>query len=373
MPVCLRRSLLTVAAALALGGAADAADPPLAVRRLTPAQPTAASIPGPVEPPPVVDMTPVELPGRHEPVVEMPHGNGHGHGHGHSPPAFLVSAEYLIVRPYRRPNDYAITDPIDNLTPEGRVNTVNYDTSSGFRTSVGLRPGGSGWEALFTYTYVNAGGDDFTAAPPGGLVYPTLTRPGLVDSVTAAAAGIDLDYHLFDFESGRRFCVQDDFTLKLGFGVRYAVIDQTLDAFYAGRDANGTLVRNRIDFDGGGPMVSGEGHWHVWRGWRLFGRARGALVVGDHTATLTETDFGGRAVNANVIESDTTTVPVLELATGVAWEYRNLRLSLGYEVANWFGLLDSPSFVDDFAEGKLGRRRGDLSLEGVFFQLGLAY
>jgi hypothetical protein len=25
------------------------------------------------------------------------------------------------------------------------------------------------------------------------------------------------------------------------------------------------------------------------------------------------------------------------------------------------------------AEGKLGRRRGDLSLEGVFFQLGVAY
>ena len=59
--------------------------------------------------------------------------------------------------------------------------------------------------------------------------------------------------------------------------------------------------------------------------------------------------------------------------TGVAWEYRNVRIAAGYEVANWFGLIDGPQFLNDFAEGKIGRRRGDLSLEGLFVQLGVAY
>jgi hypothetical protein len=29
--------------------------------------------------------------------------------------------------------------------------------------------------------------------------------------------------------------------------------------------------------------------------------------------------------------------------------------------------------VNDFAEGKIGRRHGDLTLEGLFVQLGVAY
>jgi hypothetical protein len=340
----------------------------------TGAQPPASAKPplrvvaGPADaPPPVVDMTPVELPGRPVTIVETEPG------HQESPPAFLVSAEYLLIRPSRRPNDFAIIDPANDLTPIGRVRAVNFDTSSGIRASIGYRAAGSAWESLFTYTYVHADGDRQAFAPDGGLIYPTLTRPGLVDNALAGAAGLSLNYHLYDLEAARRACLADAFAFRLGFGVRVAMIDHDLAAFYDGGDAAGALVRNRIDFDGAGPMVGGEGQWLLGRGFRLFGRARGALVVGDHTSRLEETNFGGLVVNAAVRERVVQTVPVLEMATGLAWEYRHVRLSVGYEVANWFGLIDSPSFVDDFAEGKLGRRRGDLGLEAIFFQLGLAY
>ncbi len=356
MSACLRQFLVTLAAALAAGAAAVAqAPPPVGVR------PQAELLPQ------VVDMTPPELAARPATVIDTRPCPPD------SPPAFLVSAEYLLVRPRRRANDFAITDPFDNLTPEGRIDSVNYDLTSGVRAGVGYRWGGTPWETLFTYTYLHAGGDRATAAPPGGLVYPTLTRPGLVDNALSAAAGAGLTYNLYDLETARRFAVDETFAFRLGFGVRFASIDQSLQAFYFGGDAAGTQVHSRVEFNGAGPMVGGEGEWLLPRGFRLFGRARGSLVVGDVSNCLRETDNAGRTVNAAVGEGYTQVVPVLELATGVAWQYRNVRLAAGYEVANWFNLIDSPTFVNDFAEGKLGRRRGDLSLEGLFLQLGLVY
>src|SRR5262249_14196758 len=154
-----------------------------------------------------------------------------------------------------RPNDFAIIDPFNDLTPQGRVRTVNFDTSSGVRAGIGYRFPGSGWESWFTYTYLHAGGDRLAFAPDGGLGYPTLARPRLIDNVLQGAANLSLNYQLYDLEAARRVCFDDAFAFRFGFGVRVATIDQTLSAFYDGGDAQGALVRNRIDFDGGGPMV----------------------------------------------------------------------------------------------------------------------
>jgi hypothetical protein len=363
MSVCLRQSLWTLAAVLALGlpaaGQQPVPVPPAAVRP-APLPPPPADVP-----PPVVDMTPADPPGRPVPEI-LP-------GRCDCSSAWLGSAEYLLVRPRRRANDFALVDPVDNLTPEGSIKSVNDDLTSGVRAGIGYRLAGSAWESWFTYTYLHSGGDRAVFAPPGGVIYPTLTRPGLVDNVLAAAAGTSLTYNLYDLESYRRVVVDESLALRLGFGIRFATIDQGLNAFYFGGDANGTQVRSRVNFDGAGPMVGGEGQWLLPRGFRVFGRARGALVVGDICNHLDETDNGGLTVNANVREHFFQTVPVLEMATGVAWEYGNWRLAVGYEVVNWFNLIDSPTFINDVAEGKIGRRRGDLSLEGVFFQMGLAY
>ena len=46
---------------------------------------------------------------------------------------------------------------------------------------------------------------------------------------------------------------------------------------------------------------------------------------------------------------------------------------VGYEIANWFNVVDSPTFIDDFSEGTLGRRQSDLGIEGIFAQLGLVF
>jgi hypothetical protein len=42
-------------------------------------------------------------------------------------------------------------------------------------------------------------------------------------------------------------------------------------------------------------------------------------------------------------------------------------------VTHYIGLIDQPRFSDDFAEGRVGVRTGDLSLEGLFVQVGLGF
>src|SRR5437762_1339569 len=172
-------------------------------------------MPPPTEPPHTVeDVPPPELAARPATILDGPRARRS------SPSAFLASAEYLLMRPYRRPSDFAIFDPFNNLTPEGRIESVNYDLSSGFRIGLGYRAACSAWETMFTYTYLHAGGDRLVIAPDGAVVYPTLTRPGLIDTVLQAAGNVNLDYNLYDLESARRFCIDDTFALRLGFGVR---------------------------------------------------------------------------------------------------------------------------------------------------------
>jgi hypothetical protein len=319
-------------------------------------------------PPPIVDLTPVSLPERgncNSPIECVTCCD--------RPPAFITYAEYLVVRPRRRANDYAIIDPVNNLSPQGEILNVPYDVSSAIRVGAGYRPAGSAWEFVVTYLYLHSGEERAAAAPPGGLLYATLTRPGIVDNVLVAAATSSMTMNVVDFESRRHFQIDNCFLFRLGMGVRFADVDQTLQGFYGGGDANAAAVRSRVSFDGQGLTLGAQGEWQFWREFRLFGRGRGSILMADFTNTLVETNNGGATVNANVVESYLQTVPILELASGIAWERRNVRVALGYEIQNWFNVIDSPTFVDDFAEGKLSRRKSDLGIEGLFLQLGLAF
>jgi hypothetical protein len=354
---------IVIVAAVGLGGAMPAFAQP-------PAPPAPASPPTrPVDaPPPIADLTPIDLPERSNACgpIDCITCNEH-------PAAILTSAEYIIARPRRRANDYVIVDPNDNLTPEGTIKNVQYSTDSAFRLGAGYRPGGSAWEFMFTYFYLHDGNDRNATAPPGGVLYATLTRPGIIDIADVAAASASLNMNVYDLESIRFFQVDNDFSFKLSFGTRFANMDQTLQAFYFGGDANGAAVRSHVCFDSFGLTLGGQGEWVFWRSFRLFGRARGSLLMADFDNTLIETNNGGGTVLANVREGYHQVVPVIELASGVAWEYRNLRVAIGYELQNWFNVIDSPTFIDDFAEGKLGRRKSDLGIEGVSFQVGLTF
>jgi hypothetical protein len=360
----LRWGLLGLAVlAAGLPGAAPAQTPPPAPA-VGPPPATPTPLPG------VVDMTPDWLRARPAPDggPACPPAPAPA-----EPSAVFTSVEYLLLQPRRSDLDFAIADPIArNHAPDGDLEHLSYRFRSGLRVGAGVRLAHS-WEAGFFYTYLHSDDDRSLAAPPDGTLYASLTRPGLIDTVDTAAAHAALNYNVFDIQLARKFTLDPTFSLSLLTGTRLASIDQGFSAAYDGGDAHLAEVRTSSRFRGAGLFVGGQGDWAVGHGLSLFGRARGALLFGDIRSRLTETDNAGRTGNANVNDDFRQVVPMVEMATGVAWQYRSLRVSAGYEAANWFNLASRPVFVDDFAEGKYTRRTSDLSLEGLFVQLGLAF
>jgi hypothetical protein len=259
------------------------------------------------------------------------------------------------------------------MTVGGSVEALNWHRESGLRGGSGYRLG-EGWEIGTYFTYLHSNADQSLIQPTAaGAIFPTLTHPGFIDQVTSATATSSLNYHVIDVELARRLEINESSFVKVFGGGRFAWIDQSLDADYNGGDARLAHVSSPIRFNGGGFLVGGEGHWKGPGGFSLFARANGAILLGNFNSSLRETNNNGATVDVDVQRGFEKLVPAAEIGVGVNWRYRNLQVSGGYEFTNWFGLIDSPDFVDDVHPGKMARRTGDLSLEGLFICMQLGF
>jgi hypothetical protein len=111
----------------------------------------------------------------------------------------------------------------------------------------------------------------------------------------------------------------------------------------------------------------------LYKGLGVYARGGASLLTGSFRSTLTETTQNGAISIVNVTDRFHKLVPVVEMGLGVNWRYRNFRVSAGYELVNWFGVVDGPDFVDDSSQGKLSHRVGDLGLEGLVLRAELAF
>jgi len=66
-------------------------------------------------------------------------------------------------------------------------------------------------------------------------------------------------------------------------------------------------------------------------------------------------------------------VPTVSIGVGGGWQYRTMSVRVGYEITNWFGLMNRPRFSSDVAQGALTPQSANLSLEGLFVQVGVAF
>ena len=156
-------------------------------------------------------------------------------------------------------------------------------------------------------------------------------------------------------------------------GVRFASIIQDFTGQYDGLSAAQALASSHANFRGVGLMVGGEAHWTIGWGFSLFGRTRAGIVVGNGTSRLTETNNAGVTLLADVSDSFSQTVPVVEMGLGLAWSWRRFWVRVGYDASNWFQLADTPVFADATSPGKIAHRESNLSLDGFFVQVGAAH
>ena len=226
----------------------------------------------------IKDVTPSYIPGRSEPVhSEHAEGGWMKHGGEATGGGWYAFGDLLIMRPRRPATDFAIVDGANDLVPRGRPSSVLYNTEAGFRVGGGYALE-NGWSVGGTYTYFRNSDQRGLVAPPNGLIYPTLTRPGLIDSVTQANANLRLEYNVFDIDAMKKICVDESFAMKWGAGFKFVSIKQDLLAGYNGRDANNARVRSLNDFYGAGPTFGGEAQWNMMNGFGAYGKASGGLL-----------------------------------------------------------------------------------------------
>lgn len=286
--------------------------------------------------------------------------------------AFIVRGTYLLMQPRRRAMDFAIVSPTTSLRPIGNLVAVPWESTSGFRTGLGYRLPGDGWEVSLDYTYLFTDSTRTETAPLGGTVFATLSQPTLaVFEVDTAAARNLLLYNVLDLMVGRRFAVGESTTLWLGGGGRFAWMKQELTAIYDGETANQAFISSPIDFYGYGLRVGGEGQWNLSEKLSLFAKAFGSLIVGDFNTSLLETNGGGATTIISLSDQYRKVVPVAELGVGLGWQSEAFRFRVGYELTNWFGLVDSPDLVHEL--NKPSRRTSDLSLDGLAIEVQVVY
>lgn len=318
--------------------------------------PRPESLPPPAESPPISAATAI-------PDVEVPAGMAG---------SVFAAADYLLLQARRRDLDFAIVAPTRSGLPTGTMESVNWASNSGYRVGGGFRSPLSGWELASYYTYFHTSTNRSVASPAGGTLYATVTHPGFIDAVDNAGAGSNLNYNVLDVDIARRFSVSDGFLVRVSAGGRFAWIDQNFNVLYDGQSAGRAVVSSPINFNGAGVRVGADGTWTVSRGFGFYGRMAGSLLAGDFRTRLFEANNGGAAVISDVTDRFRKVAPVAELGIGASWQGEHVQARIGYEITNWFGLVDSPDFVHDFSN-KPGRRVSDLSLDGLALQLQFSY
>jgi hypothetical protein len=282
--------------------------------------------------------------------------------------------DYLLLHPRRNALDYAVVSPDPNLTPGGSIQSLDWHTNSGFRVGAGYQLPDA-WQLGVTYTYLHSHDDRTVSAPPGGEAFATLTRGGGVDEVQTAAGSTNLDFNVIDLLAARPIDVGPTLNVRIYGGGRFAWIDQKLTAVYNGgfSGAVNDVVSSPVFFRGAGITGGAQAFWRCYHNFGLYGHFTGSLLSGQFRNFLTEANNNGVTPIVNVREQYYQVVPVMELGLGVAWQGEHVRLGVGYELQNWFDMVNSPTFPSPSNIGLPLRRFSDLSLEGLAVQLAVLF
>jgi hypothetical protein len=286
------------------------------------------------------------------------------------PSAFLVDATLFAWAPRRANQDFVFRAA---STPTGVVGTVRsldggYDP--GFRIAVGYRFDADR-DARVAYTRWNHGAHAAEQARGDERLFPTLTHPALIIEADSVRAASSLNMHVLDLELARRYGLGEGIQTRVFFGPRLTQLDQKLTATHEGGDVAVDVVRRRVKFDGGGLRLGGDADLALLDNLGMFVRGSAGVVAGRFRSSLEESVNGLGMLQLS--DRLNRTVPMADLGFGVTYQRGGMRLSVGYEFHNWFGVVDGLEFSEDTYPAKPGRRMGDLGFDGVFFRAELQF
>ena len=137
------------------------------------------------------------------------------------------------------------------------------------------------------------------------------------------------------------------------------------------RELTSKTRRLRTDLQG---LINDRGHSSAFsRDRRLHAKANTSLLTGNFRTRLSQSINGGTSTLIDVSDKFTKVVPITELGLGLAWQTDRIYVSVGYEIANFFNMVDSVDFVDGSSFGKIQHRQSDLSYDGLAVSVGLFF
>jgi hypothetical protein len=285
----------------------------------------------------------------------------------------FLTGELLALQPRQRYLDYAVLVPRDATIADGPPLALNYEFRPGFRVGGGLQ-WCEDWRAAFFYTnFYSKDQANALAAGTDQMLLATRLRPGLIVAVDRADAGASINFNLYDLEIGRALPVSEGMSILLFSGVRFVNFQQQIIVEYHGLDAIGARSFQRQELDGFGLRLGGEWDLDLGCHFSLFTRVAGSLLSCQSKTTVLETTDLGTTLLTNWRDSSRRIVPAAELALGVSYETHCLKVAVGYQLIQWFGLVDVQDFVSDLQFGKTVRRAADLGFDGLLVQLQFTY
>jgi hypothetical protein len=288
-------------------------------------------------------------------------------------PGLILAADVLWIRPRRTGLDFAISDPNTDNNVEGPVESLELDSGVGVRGAIGYRTA-SGWDAIFTYTHLDTDTERTVVEPENGVLWLTRTAPASSNNhADLAQAVADLNYDVFDLEAGYTVWPAASLPIRLFGGFRAAAIEQNFGVRYVAGTVTGERVQHQsTQVDGYGLRGGAETQWLLGRGWSVFGRAAGSVLVGEFSILHTEDESGfPGAGNVDVTYRYHDVLPMLDAAAGLSWQSGRLTWQVGYELTAVLNLDHPVNFAgaETINRGQIVNVANDLVLEGLFARL----
>ena len=197
------------------------------------------------------------------------------------------------------------------------------------------------------------------------------------DRATSATARLTFDYDVYDLEFAQSLQLTPSLTLRLSGGARAAVLNEHFDVTYTGGDFQVPYRAFRDwDYSGGGAFMGTNLDWAVRDNLNFHFGAKAGLTLGRYESRHFFPD-DEPGVPTDVRHGETRVNPFVEVAAGVEYSRKvgNVVVSLGagYEIVNWFNMVDNRTFTDSHMEGQNVNSIGDLSLDGMYARLGINF
>ncbi|MGE4014694.1 MAG: Lpg1974 family pore-forming outer membrane protein, partial [Alphaproteobacteria bacterium] len=279
------------------------------------------------------------------------------------PNRFAATAEVFFLRPS---SDNQIYGGLNNSTNSNVQNlTVDSEYDPGFRLGFKYNLG-SGFDVRAQYSFLRARSSSSATDPTNA----NRIFVGYYDnlSVSNATAKFKLDYDVLDFDAGLNFAIGSRVMMRAFTGLRYARLDQTMDA--TGVRSNGFVDnwKGNADIWGIGPRFGLEGKMRIAGGFNLFGMLGASAPIGSRSGKYVSTRVGNTP-QGQTEASRVAVNPSMDATIGISYDYQinqtmAVAFAVGYMFEHWFNTRPITGMT---GEG-LNSRGNSLTLDGFFLR-----